>query len=108
MKKCQYILEEDEECRNLFSRGSFKVSYRRSHKNLKELLAPSKIALSEESGREKQPGDNIRENARNVKSVGKQLEIESDVQVFIHVKCLKKTRCLEVLRQGKGLKLGKI
>ena len=53
LRKCQYILEEDEECRNPFPRGSFRVSYRRGHKNLKELLGPSKIALSEES-REKE------------------------------------------------------
>ena len=50
LKKYQYIWEEDKECRNLFPRGSFRVSYRRGHKNLKELLAPSKIALSEEGG----------------------------------------------------------
>ena len=50
LRKCQYILEEDEECRNLFPKGSFRVSYRRGHKNLKELLAPSKITLSEERG----------------------------------------------------------
>ena len=36
-------------------------------------------------GREKQPGDNIRENARNVESVGKQSGVESDVQVFTQV-----------------------
>ena len=41
LKKCQYILEEDEECRNLFPRGK---------ELLKELLVPSKIALSEKRG----------------------------------------------------------
>ena len=46
LRKCQYILEEDEECRNLLPRGSFRVSYRRGHKNLKKLLEPFKIALS--------------------------------------------------------------
>ena len=46
LKKCQYILEEDEECRNLLPRLSFRVSYRRGHKYLKKLLAPFKIALS--------------------------------------------------------------
>ena len=50
LKKCQYIVEEDEERRNLFPRGSFRVSYRRGHKNLKELLVPSRIALSEQGG----------------------------------------------------------
>ena len=47
LKKYQYILEEDEECRNLFPRGSFRVSCRRGRK----LLVPSKIALSEERGK---------------------------------------------------------
>ena len=43
--KCQHILDEDDECRNLSLKGSFRVQYRRGHKNLKELIAPSKIAL---------------------------------------------------------------
>ena len=46
--KFQHILEEDNECRNLFSKGSFRVSYKRGHKNLKELIAPSKIALPDD------------------------------------------------------------
>ena len=46
--KFQYILEEDDECRNLFSKGSFRVSYRRGQKNLKEVIAPSKIALPDD------------------------------------------------------------
>ena len=50
LRKRHYILEKDEECRNLFPRGSFRVSYSGGHKNLKELSAPSKIALSEERG----------------------------------------------------------
>ena len=44
----QNILEEYDECRNLFVKGSFRVSYRRGHKNLKELIAPSKIALPDD------------------------------------------------------------
>ena len=46
--KFQHILEEDDECRNLFPKGSFRVSYKRGHKNLKELIAPSKIALPDD------------------------------------------------------------
>ena len=57
--------------------------------------------------RDKYPGDKTRENAKTVESVEKQLR-ESDAQVFKHVKCLKKIQSLEVLRQGKGLKVGKI
>ena len=33
--KFQHILEEDDECRNLFPKGSFRISYKRGHKNLK-------------------------------------------------------------------------
>ena len=33
--KFQHILEEDDECKNLFPKGSFRVSYKRGHKNLK-------------------------------------------------------------------------
>ena len=46
--KFQHILEEDDECRNLFLKGSFRVSYKRGHKNLKELIAPFKIALPDD------------------------------------------------------------
>ena len=45
VKKFQHILEEDEECRQLFPRGTFRVAYKRGHKNLKELLSSSKIAF---------------------------------------------------------------
>ena len=48
LSKFQHILEEDDECRNLFPKGSFRVSYRRDLKNLKELTAPSKIALPDD------------------------------------------------------------
>ena len=34
--KFQHILEEDDECRNLFPKGSFRVSYERGQKNLKD------------------------------------------------------------------------
>ena len=43
--KFQHILKEDEQCRNLFPKGSFRVPYKRGYKNLKKLIAPSKTAL---------------------------------------------------------------
>ena len=48
LRKCQYSLGDDEECRNVFAKGSLRVSYRRSGNNFEQLLAPSKIVLSEE------------------------------------------------------------
>ena len=44
-RKFYHILEEDELCKQFFRKGSFKVSYKRGHKNLKELLAPSKVVF---------------------------------------------------------------
>ena len=43
LEKHQHILVEDPECRVLFPKGSLKVTERRGHKNLKELLAPSRF-----------------------------------------------------------------
>ena len=43
IRKFSNILSDDEECKNVFPEGSFRAVYRRGHKNLKELLAPSEI-----------------------------------------------------------------
>ena len=43
IRKFSNILGDDEECKKVFPEGSFRVVYRRGHKNLKELLAPSGI-----------------------------------------------------------------
>ena len=59
---------------------------------MKELSAPSKIALSEERGERETARRQYQGNARRVESVGEQLGVESDGQVFTHVKCLKKIR----------------
>ena len=40
-----HILEEDEQCKTLFPKGSFRVSYKRGHKNLQEFLAPYKVVF---------------------------------------------------------------
>ena len=44
-RKFYHILEEDEQCKKLFPKGSFRVSYKRGHKNLKEFLASSKVVF---------------------------------------------------------------
>ena len=43
IRKFSNILSDDEECKKVFPEGSFRVVYTRGHKNLKELLAPSRI-----------------------------------------------------------------
>ena len=43
IEKHHHIAVEDPECRVLFPKGSLKVTERRGHKNLKELLAPSRF-----------------------------------------------------------------
>ena len=45
IKKFQHILEEDDLCKQIFPNGTFRVAYKRGHKNLKELIAPSKISF---------------------------------------------------------------
>ena len=44
-RKFYHILEEDEKCKKVFPKGSFRVSYKRGHKNLKEFLASSKVVF---------------------------------------------------------------
>ena len=43
IRKLSNILSDDGECKKVLPEGSFRVVYRRGHKNLKELLAPSRI-----------------------------------------------------------------
>ena len=42
-------------CKQLFPKGTFRVAYKRGYKNLKELIAPSKISFrdSKEGSQEK-------------------------------------------------------
>ena len=43
LRKFQHILEYDNQWKQLFPRGTFRVAYKRGHKNLKELIAPSRV-----------------------------------------------------------------
>ena len=43
IRKFSNVLSDDEGCKNVFPEGSFRVVYRRGHKNLQELLSPSRI-----------------------------------------------------------------
>ena len=43
LRKFQHILENDDQCKQLFSRGTIRVAYKRGHKNLKELIAPARV-----------------------------------------------------------------
>ena len=87
LSKFQHILEEDDECRNLFPKGSFRVSYKRSHKNLKELIAPSKIALSDDC--EERGNSKKQYQGKCVKCGGvvNLLKVGNSAQVYTHAKC---------------------
>ena len=57
IRKFVPLLAEDEECNKLFPKGSFRMAYKRGHKNLKEILAPSTISTLEgELGRNSKSG----------------------------------------------------
>ena len=45
----EHILRAEEECNQVFPRGCFRVAYKRTHKNIKEMVAPSGIAIQEGS-----------------------------------------------------------
>ena len=53
-KKHRHILDKDPECRVLFPKGSFKVTEPRGHKNLEELLAPSRLKRKGAETRERE------------------------------------------------------
>ena len=46
IKKFAKILKKDEDCREVFPEGCFRVGYERGHKNLKEIIAPSSFAFA--------------------------------------------------------------
>ena len=57
IRKFVPLLAEDEECNKVFPKGSFKMAYKRGHKNFKEILAPSRISTPEgELGRNSKIG----------------------------------------------------
>ena len=43
LRKFQHILEDDDQCKQLFPRGTFKVAYKRGHKNLEKLIALARV-----------------------------------------------------------------
>ena len=47
IRKFSPLLAEDEECRQLFPKGSFRMAYKRGHNNLKEIVAPSRILMQD-------------------------------------------------------------
>ena len=46
LHKFTNVLMEDEECREVFPKGSFRVVFKKGHKNLKEIIAPSRSMFS--------------------------------------------------------------
>ena len=43
LRKFQHILENDDQCKQLFPKGTFRVATKRGHKNLKELIALARV-----------------------------------------------------------------
>ena len=86
IKKFQHILEEDDLCKQIFPKGTFRVAYKRGHKNLKELIGPSKISLRDSKegiqGKRQYIG-----KCKNVENVGNQSGVGSEHQVSTVVKC---------------------
>ena len=49
IRASKHILKADEECNQVFLRECFRDAYERTHKNIKEMVAPSRIAIQEDS-----------------------------------------------------------
>ena len=49
IRASEHILRADEECDQVLPRGCFRVAYKRKHKNIKEMVALSRIAIQEDS-----------------------------------------------------------
>ena len=49
IRASEHILRADEECNQVFPRGCFRVAYKKTHKNIKEMVALSRIAIQEDS-----------------------------------------------------------
>ena len=50
LRKFQHILEDDDQCKQLFPGGTFRVVYRIGHKNLKELIAQARVNTGMSAG----------------------------------------------------------
>ena len=46
LHKFTNVLMEDEECREVFPKGSFRVAFKKGHNNLEEIIAPSRSMFS--------------------------------------------------------------
>ena len=86
------------------SKGSFRVSYKRGHKNLKEFLTPSKVVLENT--------DALRHSKRqhhgeceNVAVVGNRLKGGREAPEFTVVKYWRKIISPKVFRQGNSIEL---
>ena len=67
LHKFTNVLMEDEECREVFPKGSFRVAFKKGHKNLKEIIAPSRSLFARTEG---PVGRNRLDRERSCKNVG--------------------------------------
>ena len=103
-RKFYHILEEDQQCKKLFPKGSFRVSYKRGHKNLKELLAPSRVVFENTDALSHSKRQHHGECAK-CESCGNQVKGEREAQEFIVVKYWRKIINSKAFRQRNSIEL---
>ena len=70
LHKFTNVLMEDEECREVFPKGSFRVAYKKGHKNLKEIIAPSRSVFAGTEGPVGRSKSGREGSCKNVGNVG--------------------------------------
>ena len=70
LHKFTNVLMEDEECREVFPNGSFRVAYKKGHKNLKEIIAPSRSVFAGTEGPVSRNGSGREGSCKNVGNAG--------------------------------------
>ena len=103
LRKFQHILEDDEQCKQLFPRGTFIVAYKRGHKNLKEFIAPARVNTGMSVG-----PNYDRDTQGKCGSCGTSNRGRKKSLVSMHVKWSRRVVALKVTKQGRFIKSDKV
>ena len=106
LRKFQRMLEDDDQCKQLFPRGTFRVAYKRGHKNLKELIAPARVALACLQALTMIEIHKV--NVLNVEVVEHQTGVGKESLVSTRVKWSRRVVALKVTKQARFIKSDKI
>ena len=106
IRASEHILRADEESNQVFPRGCFRVAYKRTHKNIKEMVAPSRIAIQEDSSNKQNSTylETHRENAVNVVGVEQQLGVKKGQLTYTTAMLCWKGICLGVQARDQFIK----